>query len=65
MDAENTIIKNYANALTMATNDVYAYAGNLNDNPDESRAVVATLNVMVESVRSHTVLLQQALDKYK
>lgn len=64
METKNVIIVNYADALVTATNDVTSCAAKLNDNIDENKAIIATLNVLLESVRSQTVLLQQAIDKY-
>ena len=64
METNNAIINNYANAVSMTASDITLYAGSLRDNIDENKAVIATLNVIVESMRSHIVLLQQALDKY-
>lgn len=65
MDTNNIIIQNYANAISMTASDITAYAEKLKDNIDENKAIIATLNVVIESLRSHTVLLQQALDNYK
>lgn len=64
METKNAIIRNYADALVMTINDVTTCAANLNDNIDENKAMITTLNVLVEAIRSHTVLLQQAIDKY-
>lgn len=64
METKNAIIRNYADALVIGTNDIITCAANLNDSLDENKATIATLNVLVEAIRSHTVLLQQAIDKY-
>lgn len=65
MDSKNTIILNYANALVTTASNASMYAGTLGDKEDENLATIATLNVILEAIRSQTVLLQQALDKYK
>lgn len=65
METNNVIILNYANSLVEAAASVSSKAGMLNDNPDENAAAIKTLNVLLESVRSQTVLLQQAIDGYK
>lgn len=66
METKNAIILNYASALTTASGNAAMYANSLtSDNKDENLAIIATLNVVLESIRSHTVLLQQALDSYK
>ena len=65
METKNTIISNHAFALSSIVNNFMGTVGMLNDNPDENAATIATLNVILESVRSETVLLQGALDNYK
>lgn len=65
METENIIIQNYANSLVDAATYAASKTAALGDNPDENTAIIKTLNVLVESVRSQTVLLQQAIDNYK
>lgn len=64
METENKIIQNYAGSLMDATNVVFSTTTQLADNKEENDAIIKTLNVLVESVRSQTVILQQAIDKY-
>lgn len=64
METKNTIIKNFAQTVGTVSCDLSSTAEMLNDNADESVAIIATLNVILESMRSHIVLLQQALDNY-
>lgn len=64
METKNTIIQNYAGSLMDATNAVSVSAGCLGENIDENNALIKTLNVLLESVRSQTVILQQEIDKY-
>lgn len=64
METKNAIIRNCADAMVTAANDIMSRSMTLNDNIDENRAIIATLNVLVEAIRSHTVLLQQAIDNY-
>ena len=64
METKNTIIRNYANSLNEAACSVNASACTLGDSEAENIALIKTLNVLVESVRSQTVILQQALDNY-
>lgn len=65
MENNNLIIQNYANSLADAAMYVASKTTSLGDNPDENTATIKTLNVLLESVRSQTVLLQQAIDNYK
>ena len=64
METKNEIIRNYAGSLVDATNAVYSVAARLADNKDENDAYIKTLNVLLDSVRSQTVLVQQAIDAY-
>lgn len=64
METKNTIIRNYSGSLMDATNAVNNTAYTLNEDEDENRAIIKTLNVLVESVRAQTVILQQAIDSY-
>lgn len=64
METKNVIIRNYAQAVNTTASDIINTSAGLNDNMDESKATIAILNVILESMRSHIVLLQQALDSY-
>ena len=64
METKNKIIQNYAGSLMDAVNSVCVSASTLAENKDENDATIKTLNVLVESVRSQTVILQQAIDNY-
>lgn len=64
METKNAIILSYANALQTTANNATMYSSALGANVDENKAIIATLNVVLESIRSQTVLLQQALDNY-
>ena len=64
METKNTIINNYAASLLGMIGSVNEATSRLNDNEDESKAIITTINVLLESVRSQTVLLQNAIDKY-
>lgn len=65
METNNTIIQNFAQSLVDASIAVSNKAVILSDNVDENLATIKTMNVLIESVRSQTVLLQQAIDAYK
>lgn len=65
METKNTIISNHSFILSSIVNNFMGAVGMMNDNPDENAAIIATLNVILESVRSEIVLIQGALDNYK
>ena len=65
METENIIIQNFANSLVDAAVATSNKAAILSDNANENAATIKTMNVLLESVRSQTVLLQQAIDAYK
>lgn len=64
METKNIIIVNYSNSLAESISIVAAKSGSLNDNMAENLAIIKTINVLLESVRSQTVILQQAIDEY-
>ena len=64
METKNIILNNYSIALNNITNNYINVVSTLNDNADENAATIKTLNVIIESLRSQTVLIQQEIDKY-
>lgn len=65
METENIIVQNFAKSLVDAAIMTSEKANSLTNNADENAAIIKTMNVLIESVRSQTVLLQQAIDTYK
>ena len=65
MKTNNDIIKGFAISLNDATAAVVSKSVMMGDDENENDAIIKTLNVLIESVRSQTVLLQQAIDAYK
>jgi len=65
METENIIIQNYAGSLVDAASVAANKATFLSDDTEQNKATIKTLNVLLESVRAQTVLLQQAIDEYK
>ena len=65
METENAIIRGYAGAIFATSEDAVNYTVGLGEDLEQNKAIIATLNVVLEAIRSHTVLLQQALDNYK
>ena len=64
METKNIIIQNYARSIVDAAISISNTAGTFNDNVDENTAIVRTLNVLIESLRSQTVIIQSAIDTY-
>ena len=64
MEDKNIIIANYSRSLVDAANSISNIAGTLNSNENENNATIKTLNVLIESLRSQTVLLQGEIDSY-
>lgn len=62
---KNVIITNFSNSLVDSAVLISSKAANLNDDMISNESIIATLNVLVESLRSQTILLQNALDEYK
>lgn len=65
METKDIIIRNFAKSLVDAANAVFLKTTTLNDNFDENSAIIETVNVLLESVRSQTVLIQSSIDEYK
>lgn len=64
METKNIIINNFSVAVLNAANSIVGVSGSLSDNAEENASTIKTLNVLVESLRSQTVLLQSELDNY-
>lgn len=66
MEEKNNVIRKYADCLT-------TYAGVLNTcasqlqpaGEEENEAIITSLNIQLETIRSGVVVLQNALDHYK
>ena len=65
METKNIIIANQAQSLIVATENIMSCISKFSDNADENAATIRTLNVLVESLRSQTVLMQGEIDNYK
>lgn len=65
METNNKIISNYANSLNNAAIIILNTVANLNDSEEENNATIRTVNVLLESLRSQTIILQNAIDNYK
>ena len=64
METKTVIIQNYAHNIVDAAGAISQSASYFVNNEDENAATIKILNVLVESLRSQTVLLQSALDSY-
>lgn len=65
METKNVVICNYANTLSVTVHTLIDTANTLHDNMDENLATIKTLNVLLESIRSQTVNIQNAIDTYE
>lgn len=67
METKNSIIQNYAsslmNMITMLGNNSQMLTDNI-EYQEENKAIIATLNINIQSVKSQLTLLQNALDTY-
>ena len=65
METKNVIIQQYARSIVDAAITIENTTNNFADSAsDENNAIVKTLNILVESLRSQTVIFQGALDSY-
>lgn len=64
METKNLIIQDFGQDLQDVVSLVVNKTYRLNDNAEENLATIRTLNALLESVRSATVTLQDAIDKY-
>lgn len=64
METKNKIIQSYANSLLEAANSIVITAGKFSDIEDFNLSIIKTLNILVENVRSQTVIFQSELDNY-
>ena len=64
METKNTILMNYARSIMEASTGIAKTAATLNSNDEENNAIIKTMNVLVESLRSQTIIIQQAIDEY-
>ena len=60
MDTKNEILANYARSLIESVNSVYNSVLTLGDSDELNAATIKTINILTESVRSQTVIFQQA-----
>ena len=63
MDSKNNIIISDVKAIVDFVNNVYVNLA-FTESDDENLAIIKKLNVDAETLRSYTVLLQQAIDNY-
>lgn len=65
METKNEILVKYAGSLVDATNAIFNIVTTLGDDTDVNLATIRTINVLTESLRSQTVIFQNAVDEYK
>ena len=64
METKNAIINNHSNTLVNMVNTLTITVNTLSDNLEEDQAIMKTLNVILESLRSQIVIIQQDIDNY-
>lgn len=65
METKNVILANYSRSIVDIAGNLNNTISTMNDNPDENIATIRTVNVLLETLRSMTVILQNAVDEYK
>lgn len=65
METKNEILLMYAGSLVNATNAIFNSVATLGEDTDVNLATIRTINVLAESLRSQTVIFQNAVDEYK
>lgn len=64
METKNIILSNYATALVNLAANFSGTVNTMGDNMEQNIATVKTLNILLESVRAQTTIIQNALDTY-
>lgn len=64
METKNTIINDYASAVSGMGVEIAFRASTLTDNLERNRAIITTLYNEVETLKNEIVLLMGALDNY-
>lgn len=64
METKNAIIRNFSISISDTAGEIQVTADRLVDTEEVNAALVKTLNVLLEAMRSNIVLLQQEIDKY-
>ena len=64
MEIANIILKTYSDALTAMVGNFCGSVSTLNDNITENLAIIKTLNIQIESIRSQIAIIQGVIDKY-
>lgn len=65
METKNEILVNYGMSVINAAQSVYNSICDLTDDAEKNLAVIKTVNVLLECLRSQTVILQGAVDEYQ
>lgn len=65
METKNTIIMNDVTCLLNIVNTLISTVQVLGDNPDENLGIIASADVILESVKTECVIIQRDFDNYK
>ena len=64
METKNQIIVNYARSILASSDYLSSTANSFTDSDEENKAIIKTMNVQLDGLRSLVTLLQQEIDKY-
>lgn len=65
METKNIILANYSRSIMDVSGNLNTIISMMNDNAEENNATIRTVNVLLETMRSLTVIIQNAVDEYK
>lgn len=65
METKNAIIQNLTVSLADMVRLLMDTTSKLNENLDENIAIIKTININLESLRSQIVIIQQTVDSYE
>lgn len=64
MEEKNIIINNYVSSLMNMVQSLNNVTVNFGDDESQNRAGIKTADIIMDSIRAQTVILQTALDEY-
>ena len=64
MENTNNILIGYSNALYNMIENMSRTISTLADNAEINQAIIKTINIQIESIRSQTTVIQSVIDGY-
>lgn len=64
METKNIILADYSNTITVSCHTFTETVMTLGANEEENTAILRSLNVLLESIRSQVVNIQNVIDHY-